>query len=295
MNAWRRVGCLLLAMMACVAASPENVAKMPKPTAYVDDYAGVMTADGKAQVEAICKEIHQKTKAQIFFVTIKSLDGNTVESFANDLFHNWGIGQKKTDRGVLLLVAVKEHKRRIEVGYGLEGILPDAKAGDIGEDMVPALRTANYDQAALAGVKEVALVIAADSKVTLNTVGEEPAHVDDQTAADMAAANKYENAPPSTFDRVGHWLGMIFPLLFFGFFVFVFLLAFVFRKRVVRRSDGGVGFVDYTPGTSGSSYSSFSGSDSSSSFSSDSGSSSDDSFGGGDGGDSGGGGASGDW
>jgi uncharacterized protein len=293
MNAVRRLACLLLVMMAGMAtATAENVAKMPKPTAYVDDYAGVMTADGKAQVEGICKEVHDKTKAQIFFVTIKSLDGNTVESFANDLFHNWGIGEKKTDRGVLLLLAVKEHKRRIEVGYGLEAILPDARVGDIGDDMVPALKTSDYDHAALAGVKEVAAVIAADSKVTLDTVGEEPAHVDDVTAAQMAAseemANKYENAPPSAFDRAGHWIGMLFPLLFFGFFVFVFLLAFVFRRRPVRRLDGSVGFADYTPSGGG-----FSRSDSSSSFSSDS--SSSDSFSGGDGGDSGGGGASGDW
>jgi len=285
MNALRRLGCLLLAMTAgFAAATAENVAKMPKPTAYVDDYAGVMTDDGKAQVEAICKEVHDKTKAQIFFVTIKSLDGDTVESFANDLFHNWGIGEKKTDRGVLVLLAIKEHKRRIEVGYGLEGILPDAKAGDIGRDMVPGLQTLEYDQAALTAVKEVAAVIAADSNVALDTVGSE------QTEHYTGPEEVTEIAPlpPTAWETAGKWVGRSFFLLFLGFWGFIITLS-ILRKRPGRLADGSIGWV---PITSGGSSSSFGSSDSSSSFSSDS---SSDSFSGGDGGDSGGGGASGDW
>ena len=131
---------VFVAMFVLVSTSlAEKVATMPAPTAYVDDYAGVMTSQGKTEVEAICREVHDKTKAQIFVVTIKSLEGETVATFANELFHQWKIGEKKTDRGILLLLAIQDHKRWIEVGYGFEGILNDAKVGDIGREMVPSL------------------------------------------------------------------------------------------------------------------------------------------------------------
>ena len=183
MKTLRALGLLILVMLAgSVSSGAEKVTKLPAPTAYVDDFAGVMTPDGKAKVEAICREVHDKTRAQIFFVTIQSLDGESIETFANDLFHNWKIGEKGTDRGILLLLSVKEHRRRIEVGYGFEGILPDAEAGRIGREMVPALQTANYDQAALTGVTEVAKVIAADAKVVLDSAREEPAHTEGEEA-----------------------------------------------------------------------------------------------------------------
>ncbi len=287
MNALRRIASLLLMLVVAASlAAAEDVTKMPKPTGYVDDYAGVMTPEGKAQVEAICREVHDKTKAQIFFVTIRSLDGSTIESFANDLFHNWKIGEKKTDRGILVLLAIKEHKRRIEVGYGLEGILPDAKAGDIGRDMVPALKTANYDQAALTGVTEVAQVIAGDSQVTLDAAGTGP--TEHYTGAEDVSP-PYVPPAPTAFDTAGKWIGRGFTLLFLGFWVFILVIV-IRRKRPARLADGSIGWVPVTTGDSsfGSS------SDSSSSFSSDS-SSSDSGFSGGDGGDSGGGGASGDW
>ena len=287
MNALRWLGCLLLFLFGgLVVSSAENVAKMPKPTAYVDDFAGVMTPEGKAQVEAICREVHEKTKAQIFFVTIKSLEDNTIESLANDLFHNWKIGEKKTDRGILLLLAVKEHKRRIEVGYGLEGVLNDAKAGDIGRDMVPALKMNDYDEAALTGVKEIAKVIAADASVTLDTIAitPQPDSVSDQVPPPPLAA---ESGSAS-----GRWILGLFPFFFF-FAIVAFVVISAIRRS--RRLLGGGTYYD--PGIN-----SFGSGDSSSSFSSDSSStststssSSDDSFSGGDGGDSGGGGASGDW
>jgi uncharacterized protein len=281
MHTPRKLGYLLLLLLAgSISGHAEKVARLPAPTAYVDDFANVMTPSGKAQVEAICREIHDKAKAQIFFVTINSLDGDSIDSFANDLFHNWKIGEKGTDRGILVLLAVKEHKRRIEVGYGFEGILPDAKAGRIGRDMVPALQTANYDQAALAGVTEIANVIADDAKVTLaSTTATEPEHFDREEVPPPSPPN-----PPSSELPAGRFVMMLFPILFFGGFA-LFVLMVIIRKQVGRTPGGGIGFVD----SSGSSSSG-----SSSSFSSDS-SSSSDSFSGGDGGDSGGGGASGDW
>ena len=284
MKMFRARLCVLL-WMACAAGLAlgpvalcgwaEKVAAMPAPSGYVDDYAGVLSGSAKTELEALCSEVHDKTKAQVFFVTVKSLEGEDMESFANDLFHKWGVGEKKTDRGVLLVLAIKDHKRRIEVGYGFEGILPDAKAGDIGREMVPALQASNYDEAARIGVHDVARIIAADSNVTLT--GLDPA---DEAPAGGSASP----AEVTTIQRTSQskwWLALFFVPLFGGFGLFAWLVVFNIR-RGVRFGGGGIG------GGSGS------GGDSGSSFGGDSGGSSD-SFSGGDGGDSGGGGAGGSW
>ena len=158
---------LLLLLTAAFPTFAEKVATMPAPAGYIDDYAGVISSPAKADMEDLCRELHEKTKAQIFLVTIKTLDGEPVETFANELFAKWKIGEKKTDRGVLILFAINDHKRWIEVGYGLEGILPDARVGDIGRRMVPDLKQADYDGAVTTGLVQIANVIAADAKVSL--------------------------------------------------------------------------------------------------------------------------------
>jgi uncharacterized protein len=100
-------------------------------------------------MDDICQQIEQKGHAQIAVVTINSLDGSDIEGYAVDLFKKWGIGSKATDHGVLILLAVLDRKYRIEVGYGLEPILPDGKVGAIGREAVPSKNKANYSGAAL--------------------------------------------------------------------------------------------------------------------------------------------------
>jgi uncharacterized protein len=111
--------------------------------------------------------VDQQAHAQIAVVMIKTTEGETIEQFGNELFAKWKVGPKATDKGVLLLFAVQDRKRWIEVGYGLEGALNDAKAGDIGRAMVPNLRAGDYDGAVALGVAQVAQVIAQDAGVTL--------------------------------------------------------------------------------------------------------------------------------
>jgi len=100
-------------------------------------------------------------------VTVKTLDGDDTADYATTLYSKMGIGKKGSDRGILLLFAIQDHKRSIKVGYGLEGILPDAKTGDIGRSMVPLLRGNNFDGAVMLGVSQIAEVIAQDAGVTL--------------------------------------------------------------------------------------------------------------------------------
>src|SRR6202040_3603020 len=100
----------------------------------------------------------------------KSLDGSDIESYAVDLFKKWGIGSKATNRGVLILLATQDHKYRIEVGCGLEPILPDGKVGGIGREAVPLLRQNDYKGAILLMTSRVADVIAQDAGIQLTSV-----------------------------------------------------------------------------------------------------------------------------
>jgi uncharacterized protein len=163
MLAWCVAG-LVLALSAVTRADDF---KNFKPTGYVTDRAGVINAQTKAQLEALCTELEQKTSAQMAIVTVKSLDGNQVEPYANDLFKQFGIGQKKQDNGVMLLVAPNDRKYWTEVGYGLEPIINDARAGDAGRLMPPYFRTGDYSGGIAAAAWQLAKYIADDKGVTL--------------------------------------------------------------------------------------------------------------------------------
>jgi len=146
----------------------ERVEDLPQPTNWVADFAHVLSPETTQQIDSLCGQIsHSKANAQIEVVTIRTLDGDDIDDFTNRLEEKWKIGRKGSDRGVVLLFAIQDRKRRIEVGFGLEGILPDAKVGDIGRSMVPALRAADYDRAVTTGVVQIANVIAADAGVPL--------------------------------------------------------------------------------------------------------------------------------
>src|SRR5271157_161982 len=139
----------------------EDVNKI-QPTGYVIDLAGVIKPDTKAQLEAMCLELQQKTGAQLAIVTVKSLDGNEAAQYANDLFKHLGVGAKKQDNGVLLLVAPNDRKYYVEVGYGLEPVINDARAGDAGRAMVPYLRQGDYNRAIQVAAWQLAKYVADD-------------------------------------------------------------------------------------------------------------------------------------
>jgi uncharacterized protein len=162
---------LLAALLAalCVFAWAEKIADI-RAQGYVTDLANVISPTAKAQLEALCAEVQQKTGAQIAVVTVNSLEGQSKEDYSADLYKHLGVGSKADNRGVLLLVAPKERQYRIEVGYGLEPVINDARAGDIGREMVPALRQQDYSAAILLATTRLAQLIAADKGVQLNGV-----------------------------------------------------------------------------------------------------------------------------
>ena len=171
----RWLAVVLLIFAPSVVLTAESVSTLPAPTGYVNDFAGVLSQSTKYNLENLCTQVDRQAHAQIAVVTIKTLDNDQpIDEFATALEEKWKVGRKGTDRGVLMVVVMNPRKYRIEVGYGLEGILNDAKVGDIGRMMVPSLSQGDYNSAIPLGVQQIARVIATDAGVSLNLA--QPVH-----------------------------------------------------------------------------------------------------------------------
>ncbi len=101
----------------------------PTKDFFVNDFAGVLSQQDKAEIQQLGATLYEKTTAQLVLVTVPDLEGQALEDYSLSLLRQWGIGQKGEDNGVLLLLSVADRKVRFEVGYGLEGALPDGKVG----------------------------------------------------------------------------------------------------------------------------------------------------------------------
>jgi uncharacterized protein len=260
----RRALSLLLLFVFAAHAPAESPGKLPKPTSYVSDFAGVIDPASKENIEQIAWQVYSKAHATIEVVTVKSLDGQDIDEWTTALEDNWKVGPKSSDKGILMVFAIQDHKDRIEVGYGLEGILPDAKVGDIRRSMNPQLEQGQYGPAIQSGVEQIANVIAEDANITLT-----------QPQQAQAPVYQYQQVHRRT-----NWFGLIFLIIFLllmfrgggggrGGWLW-FLLGSMMGGGFGGGGSGGGGFGGGGEGGGGD-------------------------FGGGFGGGSGGGGASGDW
>lgn len=160
---------LVCAALLAVATLAPVGAAFQRPQGYVNDFAHLIDAATAAELDGLVRDTETKTSAEIAVVTVKSLDGMSIEEYASKLFADWGIGKKGHDNGVLVLVAPAERRMRIEVGYGLEPILPDALAGRIiREECLPAFRTNDYARGILQGVRRIASVIERNETVPIS-------------------------------------------------------------------------------------------------------------------------------
>ncbi len=126
------------------------------PTGFVNDYAGLLTPEQVTSLNSSLTNFSQETSNEISVVTINSLEGETIETYANKLFSEWGIGNAKNDNGVLLLIAETDRRMRIEPGYGLEGALPDLVCNQIiNNDLRPAFQAGNYYEGILAATEKI--------------------------------------------------------------------------------------------------------------------------------------------
>lgn len=160
---------------ACATAAPQIP---PKPTAaagiYVQDYAQVLSAEDKRRLLSIGQELDNKTTAQLAVVTVKTLDGQPIENYALSILREWGIGSKEKNNGALIVVAVQDRRSRIEVGYGLEGLLTDGLTGRIQDQaMIPYFRKGNYAAGIVNGYAITASLIAKDAGVQLTSINSE--------------------------------------------------------------------------------------------------------------------------
>ena len=139
-----------------------------KPQGYVSDFAHLLPPAQKEEIEILGREIERKTGIEIAVVIVKSIAPESIETYAVHLFEKWGIGKKGKDNGLLILLSLAEKKVRIEVGYGLEGILPDGLCGRIiREIMVPYFRQQKWGEGLLAGSTAIAQIIAKEYGVNI--------------------------------------------------------------------------------------------------------------------------------
>jgi uncharacterized protein len=226
------------------------------PPQYLVDLAGVLNAETRARLNARLKDLEAKTTAQVVVLTLNSLEGEPIESFSHQTAVKWGIGQKGKDNGVLLTVAVKDRKYRIEVGYGLESTLPDSLVGSLGREyLVPNFRKGDFAGGIVAAVTTLA---------------------DKISGGKVSKADEGSPPPQAKTVRQSGSRGSLNPLTAVLLLIFVLLIAInIFRKA---RKSGGGGFFWFGGGGGGG----WSSGGDSGGFS-------------GGGGDFGGGGASGDW
>lgn len=314
MRSWKRRAIVLTSLFSLLtcAASAQS---LPRPAGRINDFAGVIDAATEADLDRRLDRLEQQTSSEIAVATVESLDGMSVEEYASRLFKEWGVGRAKQDNGVLVVVAPNEREMRIEVGYGLEGVLPDGLAGDvIRKQFTPRFRDGDYSGGIRDGVGRVIEIVERHQVLT------------PQELAQFNEANGDDDVPYwivipffGLFVTIG--FGMLgiglrsktgFPVIFGSFFggmpllmsmailgklVLVTLLPwaiamFVAGYRLGGRKSWREAFRNSGKGGSGGSSSGWTMGGSSSSGSSSGSSSSSSSFGGGS---SGGGGASGRW
>src|SRR5215467_590827 len=148
----------VLAILTCASLSLAQTRqdKFPAYSGHVNDFANILDRQTKEKLELWLTNFENMTGTQIAVVTVTSLEGRPIEEYANELYRAWGIGAKSgenKDKGALLLIAVQDRKTRLEVGYGLEGDLPDGLAGEIIRRMRPELQQGRYSDAMITGVR----------------------------------------------------------------------------------------------------------------------------------------------
>lgn len=138
--------CALVAALVVWAAPAVDFGAL-KPQGYLNDFAGVVDPAVRASLERYCASVERSTGAQIALVTLPTLEGEPIEDVANLLFRKWGVGAKGQNEGILLLLVISDRRSRLEVGYGLEPLIPDGFAGGLLRQMRPALAEQHYGDA----------------------------------------------------------------------------------------------------------------------------------------------------
>ncbi|HDZ61921.1 MAG TPA: TPM domain-containing protein [Nitrospirae bacterium] len=237
---------LLLFMFLCLFAvtTSAEVSLPDRPSNYVVDLAGIINDNVESDLNRYLMELEQKTTAQMVVLTIQSLEGESLEDLSLQIAHDkWKLGQKGKDNGVLLLVSLQDRKYRFEIGYGLEGVLPDSFVGQIGRDyLVPYFREGDYSKGIFTASLAVVSTISSDAGVEITGMPK------------LRASSRYgsrQRGKPSI-------LSTIFSILFFIGLIYLFikhprllLLLFMFSMMGGGRRSGWGGGGGFSGGGGG--------------------------------------------
>jgi len=204
-------------LSAQIAVGAVDIDKLPKPTGYVSDLAHVVDPQSKSELEAFCTKVDHQLGTQFALVTIDTIGDEPIRDFALELGRKWGVGPKKDNQGVLLLLVIKDRKSDIETGRGIEPYITDGFAGGTLRAMRPDLRAGDYGRALMAGAQSMAAHIAQGKGIAFT----------DQIAPPAGQQTRGAS-------RGGG--GIPWPLLILGIFVLLWLFG-----RGARRGGGGSG------------------------------------------------------
>ncbi len=141
---WKHI-LVAMALLVSVAGFAQQIPARPNPPRLVNDYANVLSSEERMQLERTLVAYDDSTSNQVAVVLVNTLDGYPIEEYALKILREWGVGNKKTNNGVVIVAAIQDRKVRIEVGYGLEGAIPDITANQIIQnDIRPAFRSGDY-------------------------------------------------------------------------------------------------------------------------------------------------------
>jgi uncharacterized protein len=206
----QKTAVLLVAIALQTAASFAYVSP-GQPTGYVNDFSGVLSGEIKSNLEQKLVQFHTDTSNEVVVVLVPSIGNDYIESYTLSLAQDWKIADAKKDNAVILLLATNDRKVRIEVGYGLEGALPDSVANSIIREMVPSLKSDDYEGAVSAGVEKII----------------------------SATKNEYVASPTNKSSGNG---GLLEILLFCGLFALQWLASVLGRSKAWW-PGGAIGFV----------------------------------------------------
>jgi uncharacterized protein len=234
---WRSWFLLVGTVAISLMARQTFALEVPALQGRVNDHAQIISAEAAQRLTQRLTAYEQATGHQLAILTIPTLGGDPIEDYSIRVVEAWKLGKKSADDGILLLVAAGDHKMRIEVGYGLEGDLPDAMAGRIvREVMAPYFRRGDYDGGISAAVNAILSNTGAQ-----NLVGDEAQAI----RGKQAVRHTQRAAPTGPLGWIGWLVSTLFKVAFFGIFIIVIIVMGFFnsvgRRRGIYFGGGGFG------------------------------------------------------
>ncbi|WP_371371279.1 YgcG family protein [Sporomusa aerivorans] len=234
----------LYVLLSTVAWAQPQIPSTPTQSIYVQDLAGVLDSETKNKINSLGSKLAAKSKAQVVVLTVKSLEGVPIEDYALAVLRKWGIGDKELNNGVLMLVSVNDRQSRIEVSYGLEGALNDAKTGAIQDSyMHPHFAAGDYNKGIWNGYQAVVSVAAKEYNLDIST--------------DAKAAKVHAAASQSWWDTLPWWAQLAFAagalalLIFDWVFLGGSITYLILSLLRIRGGGGGGGGGGYGGGSGG--------------------------------------------